>query len=65
MSDSRLKAVLTILSLVLFLYALLFASSLLLGVVVALTLWLVYLLWRLVRGVERAADALEGQDAEY
>ena len=51
--------VLAVLVVVVLLYSVLIVQELLFGVVVAAAVFVVYLLWRLVRATERIADAVE------
>jgi hypothetical protein len=61
--DERVLVAIGVLSLALILYSVLIVQRLLAGVGVVIPLVVLYLLWRLVRAVERIADAVEDGEA--
>lgn len=59
--DGEILVVLGVLALLIVAYSLLIAQQILLGVVAIGWLFGLYLVWRLIRALERIADALEAQ----
>lgn len=58
-TDRTAKTALAVLSLVVLAYSLVIVQQILLGVLAVVALWGIYLLWRLIRVLERIAGSLE------